>query len=357
MSFELIIEQLKAITFSGNSVYGYILAGVIFIGLIIVLKIFQVIILTKLNKLAKKTKTGIDDAVIKIFKEIRPPFYFFVALYFGLSILNLPDWINTAVKALLIIAVVYEVIRACEKLIDCFMEIYLRKMELDGGDEHSRAMVKSARTILRIVLWLLGIVLMLANLGINVTSIVASLGIGGIAIALAIQNILGDIFSSFSIYIDKPFKVGDYIKLGKDSGTVEKIGMKTTRIRTLQGEELVVSNKELTSVRVQNFKQMEERRIAFNLGVVYGLKPEKLEKIPLIIKDIIERETKAKFDRCHFKEYGDFALIFETVFYVSTSEYAVSMDVRQRINLEIYRQFAEEKIEFAYPTQTVFVKK
>jgi small-conductance mechanosensitive channel len=199
--------------------------------------------------------------------------------------------------------------------------------------------------------------LVLSNLDINISSLVASLGIGGIAVALALQNVLGDMFSSFSIYADKPFRVGDFIVIGKDQGTVEKIGMKTTRIRTLQGEELVVSNKELTSTRVQNFKKMKRRRVLFQLGVVYGTKPEQLESISKIIKEIVDKIDGVDYDRCHFSTYGDFSLNFEVVFYVNSSDYADYMNKKEKANLAIYKRFAEEKIEFAYPTQTIFVNK
>lgn len=352
-----IIEQLKEYSIFGNTAYDYLIALAVFIGLIIVLKIIKMLIIGKLRKLAKKTKTDFDDILIEIFSKVKPPFYFFVALYFGIRVLDLPQVAAEAVKVVFIVVLVYEVISGLGKLSDYFVGKYLAKTEGSDDQVTSQSMVKSANMIIKIVLWLLGIVLILANLGINVTSIIASLGIGGLAVALALQNILSDIFSSFSLYIDKPFKVGDYIAIGTDSGTVEKIGLKTTRIRTLQGEELVVSNKELTSTRVQNFKKMEKRRIAFTIGVIYGLKPGQLEKIPAIIKEVIDTAENAEFDRCHFKEYNDSSLDFETVFYVNSAEYVEYMDIRQGINLEIYKKFAAEKIDFAYPTQTVFIEK
>jgi len=211
--------------------------------------------------------------------------------------------------------------------------------------------------IIKIILWIIGLLLILSNLGINITSLVAGLGIGGIAIALALQNILSDLFSSFAIYFDKPFKVGDFIIIGKDMGTVEQIGIKTTRLRALQGEQIVISNQELTSARIQNFKKLSERRVAFELGVVYGTPDDKMKKIPELIEKIIKETKDTRFDRSHFKSFGDFALIFETVYYITSGEYLDYMNAQQEIGLKIKEKFSTEEIEFAYPTQTLFLNK
>jgi len=352
-----LLDSLKNYEIMANSAYDYTLAFLIFVFLMAVLKIVKIVIIGRLRKLAKKTKNDFDDTLIEIFGKVKPPFYFFIALYFGVKSLVIPELAQQAIKALFIIVIVYEIIQGLAKLSDYFVQKYLAKIESEEDKEHSQAMVKAASMIVKILLWVLGILIVLANLGINVTSIIASLGIGGIAVALAIQNILSDIFSSFSIYIDKPFKVGDFIVVGADMGNVEKIGLKTTRIRTLQGEELVISNKELTSARIQNFKKMEERRVVFNLGVTYETDAKKLAQIPEIIKNIVDPIQGVEFDRCHFKEYGDFSLNYEVVFFVKSADFAEYMDLRQQINLEIFNQFAKAKIDFAYPTQTLFVKK
>lgn len=352
------IEQLKSIEFYHNSGYDYFLALAIFVGLIIVLKIFQAFILLKLKNLAKKTKTDFDDVMIEIFRKVKPPFYFFVALYFGIKMLVLPNLLESVISVLFIIAIVYEVIRGLERLVDYFMDKYLARIE-KSEESHatSVSMVKTLKLFFRIGLWMVGIIMVLGNLGVNITSLVASLGIGGIAIALALQNILSDIFSSFSIYMDKPFVVGDFIQVDTNRGTVEKIGIKSTRIRTPEGEELIVSNQELTTARVQNFRRMQKRRNQFNLGVVYGISSEKLEKIPGLIKDIVNSVDGAEFDRCNFASYGDSSLNFEVVYFVSSREMRDFMDVNEKVNLEIYKRFEKEKIEFAYPTQTIILEK
>ena len=208
----------------------------------------------------------------------------------------------------------------------------------------------------RLILWVIVLLLVLDNLGVNITGLVAGLGIGGIAVALALQNILGDLFASLSIVLDKPFVIGDFVVVDTLSGTVEHIGLKTTRIRSLSGEQLIFSNNDLLKSRIRNYKRMSERRIVFSFGVVYQTPLEKLKAVKEIVGDIIEKVENARFDRVHFKEYGDSALNFEVVYFVSTPDFNIYMDVQEVINLEIFRRFQEEGIEFAYPTSTVYVQ-
>jgi small-conductance mechanosensitive channel len=209
--------------------------------------------------------------------------------------------------------------------------------------------------VLRVAVWSFVFLLALDNLGIDITALVAGLGIGGVAVALATQNILGDLFASVSIMLDKPFVVGDFLNVDEYLGSVEKIGIKTTRLRSLSGEQLVFSNNDLLNSRIRNFGRMFERRVVFSLGVTYQTPAEKLKRIPGIAREAIELQERVRFDRAHFQKYGDFALIFEMVYYILSADYNVYMDIQQSINLFIFERFAEEKIEFAYPTQTLYV--
>ena len=352
------IGQLKDFNFWNNSGYEYALALVILVGAVIVLKIFQVVILSRLRKLAKKTKTDLDDVLIEVFTAVKPPFYFVIALYIGIKVLTLPDLLTKIVDIVFLVVIVYEIVHGLQKIIDYLIRKLLEKnQDKKAEKQYSEAMVKALSMIIKLSLWGVAIVLILSNLGINVTSLVASLGIGGIAIALALQGILSDTFSSFSIYVDKPFQIGDYITVGADSGTVERIGLKSTRLRTLQGEEMVISNTELTSARISNFKKMQKRRVVVILGVTYETAAEKLKKSPVMLQSIVEKEEKTKFSRCHFKEYADSSLNFELVYEVTSKEYDVYMDINQKINFAIFERFGKEKIDFAYPTQTIFVNK
>lgn len=311
--------------------------------------------LTRLRKLSARTKTDFDDTLIKIFLDLRPPFYLVIALYFAIQPFSFPDIVSRIISGLLVVVIVYEVIKATGEIINYLIKKYLGRK--DGDDHQGESIAKTAKIIVKIALWILGIIVILSNLGVDVTSLVASLGIGGLAVALALQNILKDVFSSFSIYVDKPFREGDFIVIGEDKGVVQKIGLKTTRVKTLQGEELVISNQELTSARVQNFKKMEKRRVSFRIGVTYSTPEAKLKKIPEIIESIITNKEKTEFDRCHFFEYADSSLIFEIVFYINSPEYNAYMDIRQSINIEIYTAFKKLGVEFAYPTQTILLDK
>jgi len=226
----------------------------------------------------------------------------------------------------------------------------------NGNDQAAHSAQHLVRLFLLTAVWSVVLLLFLDNLGINVTALVTGLGIGGIAIALALQNILGDLFASLSIILDKPFEIGDFIAVGELKGNVERIGIKTTRLRSLTGEQLVFSNSDLLSSRIQNFKRMFERRVSFQIGVTYETPLEKLEEISALLKQIVESKEKVRFDRAHFQSLGDFALIFEIVYFVSSSEYNVYMDIQQSINIEIMQKLSAIGVEFAYPTQKLFLR-
>jgi small-conductance mechanosensitive channel len=207
------------------------------------------------------------------------------------------------------------------------------------------------------VICIISFLFILNNLGVNITSLAAGLGVGGLAVAFALQGVFADLFASISIYLDRPFNVGDYIVIGADSGTVKKIGLKSTRITTLQGEELVVSNKELTETRVKNYKRMRKRRVAFYFGVEYGTGYTKLDKIPKIIEKIIKSVKDVDFDRANFTEFGDSALNFEVIMYINNRDYTIYRQIQEKINLKIVQEFNKEKISMAFPTQTIHLKK
>ncbi|MDD2935118.1 MAG: mechanosensitive ion channel family protein [Candidatus Pacebacteria bacterium] len=338
----------------GNTVLDYIYAVGIFAGLVLFFKAFQYIVLRRLKKAAEKTETDIDDTLIKIVHDLKPPFYYFLAFYLATYSLYVVGWFKTAIGVILTLVVIYQIVAVTKILTEYILN---KKVAKNDEDEESvDAAINIIGKIVQFALWLVGLLMILSNLGINITSLVAGLGIGGIAIAFALQSILEDLFSSFTIFFDKPFKVGDFIIVGGDAGTVEKIGIKTSRIRTVQGEELVVSNKELTSTRIQNFKRMEERRGLFSFGVTYETPVSKLRQIPVYVKQIVESVKDVRFDRAHFKDFGDSALNYEVVYYINSSAYADFMDAQQEMNLKIMEKFEQEGIEMAYPTRTVFVK-
>jgi small-conductance mechanosensitive channel len=206
----------------------------------------------------------------------------------------------------------------------------------------------------RLTVFSLGFLIIVDQIpGVNLTALVASLGVGGIAVALALQNILADLFASLTISLDKPFLLGDFIKVDGFLGVVEKVGLKTTRIRSLAGEQLIFSNNDLLSSRIQNYKRMQERRVAFTIGVTYDTPPDKLRRIPGKVREIVEDLEDTRFDRAHFKSHGSYSLDFEIVYYVHGPDYNLYMDRQQAINLAIHEYFSEIEVDFAFPTQTL----
>lgn len=349
-------EVLNRVVFN-NTVLEYLIALGVFVLALIVLKAFKMILLAKIKKLAKGTKTHYDDLVINMIDSVGWSFYFFFALYFALKFINVPTIVESISYYLLLIVGIYYVVRGFQGLIDYGFNRILEKRTVETDKPIDPTMINLFKKISKIALWGLAVIILLQNLGYNISTLVAGLGIGGLAIAFAIQNILGDIFASFTIYFDKPFEIGDFIIVGKDMGTIKKIGIKSTRIQTLEGQELVVSNKELTNTRINNYKKMEKRRIVFNFGVLYETSSEKLKKIPKIVKEIINKGEKTELDRVHFNKFGDFSLNFEVVYYLDSADYNEYMDKQQEINLALKEEFEKEGIEFAYPTQTIHVNK
>jgi len=350
------MTEILTYAIGNNSVKDYLVALAVFVLAIIALKIFKYVIINKLKKITAKTKTELDDLLIKNVDRVGWPLYLLLSLYIALKFIQIPDFIDTALYYVILVVVTYYVIRGIQDVIDYGThKLVLKKQEEEK--EADTSVIDLLSKILKGALWGVALILILSNLGYDISALIAGLGIGGIAVAFALQNVLGDIFASFSMYFDKPFKVGDFIIVGDDLGVVKRIGIKTTRLQSLWGQETVISNRELTSTRVNNYKKMEKRRIHFTFGVVYETPTKKLKKILEIIKDIFDKIELVDLDRVHFKEFGDFSLNFEVAYYVDTGDYNKYMDAQQEINFAIKEQFEKDGIEFAYPTQTVFVSK
>lgn len=354
MGIDVMREMLTKAYF-GNTVQAYLIALAVFFGVLIGLRILKVVVIRRLHEMAKKTTTDIDDFLVRVLDQIGPAVYFFLPLYVATRSLILNESLDKIFHTVFVIILTIKVIHVLQSITTFLLNRWASRTAED--DLTNALVVRNVSKALKLVLWLVGIVFILDNLGINVTSVVAGLGIGGIAVALAAQSVLGDAFSGFTIFLDKPFRVGDFIIVGDLLGTVEYIGFKTTRIRSLHGEQLIFSNTDLTSSRVRNYKQMQTRRVLFKIGVVYQTSTKQVKEIPEIIKRIIEEHELAKFDRVHFQSYGDFSLVFEIVYFVQTPDYNKYMDVQHFINVRIKEEFEKVGIEFAYPTQQLYVTK
>jgi small-conductance mechanosensitive channel len=343
-------------TYLGNSLQSWILAVVVAIIITIVLKVFSKILIHRVKKHTEKTKTDLDDLIVDLLSKTNFIIVIIFAIFIGSLFLDLNKTLLVVRRSVLIIAILVQVSLWGNGLISYIIKRKLGqyKFETPGS---IITQIKAMGLVSKIALWLLMFLLILDNLGFNITTLVAGLGIGGIAVALALQNVLGDLVASLSIILDKPFVVGDFIILDDYMGSVEHIGLKTTRLRSLSGEQLVFSNNDLLQSRIRNYKRMYERRIVFTIGVTYQTPAKMLEMIPQWIKQIIEDEHNARFDRSHFASYGDFSLNFETVYYLTSPDYNVYMDTQQNINMDIYRKFEQEGVEFAYPTQTLYLNR
>ncbi len=351
------LEFLSSINFWNNSLLDYTYFICFILASFILAKLVSYIFKKYLRVLAKKTKNRIDDILADSFEK--PVLYtlFFLGIFFSFKSLFLtPGFIIVINKIFTTITTVL-ITWGLIKLIHSAIEIYWMPKAKSSKKSLDNNLMPIVKSIISWLIWAIALLFILSNLGFNITSLAAGLGIGGLAIAFALQGVFADLFASISIFLDKPFHVGDYIVIGKHSGTVKKIGIKTTRIETLQGEELVVSNKELTETRIQNYKKMKKRRVVFKLGVEYGTSSKKLKNIPIIIKNIIDKINDVDFDRAHFTDFGDFSLDFEIVMFIDTQDYAIYRNIQHAVNLGIVEAFAKEKIEMAFPTQTVYVKK
>ena len=334
----------------GQSLGQISTAIIVFFVLLLGVKIVRSIFVRKFSILAERTSSTWDDAVLRVVKDISNIFFLLFVLFITTELfLSPPAFLEKIIQGAFIISFAYEAL----KIVQAVVEFGLRKSALGKN----RTSFQGVKLVADIVLWAMGVLIVLDNLGFDITTLAASLGIGGIAIALAAQNILGDLFSSFTIYFDKPFQVGDYIVVGPHEGTVKKIGLKTTRIEALRGEELVISNKELTESRVQNFKKLKTRRVEFEFGVTYDTSAAKLRMIPEIVEEVVSQVEMAEFNRTHFHTFDDSSLGFITVYHVSSGKKIDHMATQQEINLGILEQFEKEKIEMAFPTQTVYLKK
>ncbi len=344
-------KNLKVLegTFLGNTGLDYVLFFATFVALFIFIKAVERVLLDKLRKTDKRKKS-LKTVLIEFVLSIKTSLYLFTA--FVLSLLVLPTVNDQLFRILQIVLSIWITIRLVIG-IQLFIDYILRRKLLDDSDPGTEVAAKNMGTIFKVLLWIVVILFFLSNFGVEVTSLIAGLGVGGVAIAFALQNVLEDLFSSFAIYFDKPFTIGDFIEVDGQWGSVEKIGLKTTRIRALQGEEIVMANRELTDKRIHNFKRLDQRRGVFEFGVTYDTSHEKMKRIPEIVRNIISSEELTEFDRAHFNGFGDSALEYEVAYFVKSDDFKKFRDIHESILLNIKKEFEKEGIDMAFPTRTV----
>ena len=337
----------------GNTPMQWLVALGVTIGMLAVLRVVMAV-MRRLARTDERHHGVTRSWIAALAGSVRLTLLFPLAVYAGERLLVLPGNSERVLRTVVVIALLLQAAIWVQHTITFALGRYQQSRDTQGADD--AAMLSVVSLVGRIILWSLLALLILDALGIDVSAVVAGLGIGGIAVALAAQNILGDLFSSLSIMLDRPFVVGDFIIVGDSMGTVEHVGMKTTRVRSLAGEQLIFSNADILQARIRNYQRMEERRIVFTIGAVYATPYRLVEQIPQLIRTIIEAQELTRFDRSHFARYADSALEFEVVYYVLAPEYNRYMDIQQRINLEIFRQFEDLGIEFAFPSRTLYVQ-
>jgi small-conductance mechanosensitive channel len=311
-------------------------------------------IVQRLLAISQRTETIWDDILADVITATKLPFMLWLSVMAGLTQIDVPASIDhLPYKAMMVLLILQTGIWA-----SCATQSWVRKRlqaSQEAGDGAAITNFGVIAFIVRFLIWIVTLLLLLDNLGVNITTLIASLGIGGVAVALALQNVLGDLFASLSIAIDKPFVVGDFIVVDDLAGTVKHVGLKTTRIQSLSGEELVISNNDLLKSRIRNYKRMAERRIVFGFGVTYDTPPAALEQLASEVRRIIEAQAETRFDRAHFKALGASSLDFEVVYYMLQPDFANYMNAQQAINLALLSYCNSQGIHFAFPTQTVHI--
>lgn len=343
------MEQWLTQIYWGNTLGAYLVALGILVAGIIVLRIIRTVVLQRFRRFSEGTKTDLDDFVLNLLRRSILPLCYAGLVYFILKSLELGEKFAAALHVAMVVVFVFFAVRCVVSVIEYLLTIYLRS----SGKMETNNALRGLMIIIRVLFFTFGLVFLLDNLGYNVATVLTGLGIGGIAIALAAQTILGDLFAYFSILFDRPFEIGDFLIVDDNLGTVEHIGIKTTRIASLSGEQLIYSNKNLTESWIHNYSRMEKRRAVFSFNVSYDTSADTLEAIPGVVKEIITSQQNVAFDRAHFAAFRDSYLYFEAVYYSLSPDYTAYMNVQQAINLAIMRAFEKMDVSFGFPTRTV----
>lgn len=334
-------------TYYENTLQEYLIALGIAAGILLLIAAVRWLVRRKFSR-AADTATPLDDFGLQLARKTKLFLLFLPAIYLGCRALSLPADAWLFIQKTAALSLIAQGALWCSAVVDFWLKRY--RAHRAEVEPEAATTVNAFRVAAIAAIWVVAFLSMISHLGFDITALIAGLGIGGVAVALATQNILGDLFASLSIILDKPFVLGDFIIVGDSMGTVEKIGLKTTRVRALSGEQLILSNGELLKSRIRNFKRMWERRVAFRVGVEYETPADKLEAVPAMVRDVIERQPNTRVDRIHLMTFADSALEFEIVYYVSIPDYNAYADTQQAINLGIIRAFESAGIAFAYPT-------
>jgi small-conductance mechanosensitive channel len=340
-------------TFWGNTLSVWAVALLVTLGVFAVLKLLHLALVRYLGRAATRTTTKLDDGITRVVRRTKWFFFVTVAVYWGTGVLDIDGPTQLLLSRAAFFLVIFQVGLWASSSVRVAAEIWAEGNEA-GSSDGARATFAAAFGFLsNLVIWALVAVFVLSNLGVEVSALLAGLGVGGIAVALAAQNILGDLFASVAIYLDRPFDLGDAVRVDDLAGTVESVGLRSSRIRASTGELVIFPNRKLVEARVRNFRRMTERMISFPLAVTYGTPADKLESIPETVRRAAEGITAVQFERCHFRAYAESWLEFEVSVRIASRDAIVHASAIHELNLAIYRAFEGAGIAFAFPTRTV----
>ena len=340
--------------FLHNPLQVWLTAGITTAVIIVLGLLLRRLLASRLGTIAARTTNQLDDMVVELIRDTRAWIIIALALFAGLSQLAMPDREAKYLESIAKLVLLWQAAVWGGSAITFWLKHYLTH-RTTTQDRASIAMVNTIGIGAKVLLWvLIALTALKSVFGVEITAWITGLGVTGIAVALAVQNILGDLLAALSIVFDKPFDVGDTIGVDTIVGTVEHIGLKTTRLRSISGEQIIVGNADLLKSRLRNYRRMYQRRAVFNLDVTFDTEPAILERLPGIVEEIITAQTPVKFDRCHVASFGESAIRLEAVYFVLDPDYRKYMDIQQAINLEILRRFAAERVSFAFPSRTVY---
>lgn len=332
----------------GNSLYAYALSAATFLFVVWGFLAGRRLLIGRLRALAHLTETDLDDVAVDILEKVKAPECYIVAFFLATRSLEFHYKADRWLHVVVVVVVAYRIVTMLQAAVEYAIH---RTILADGADAAHRDTAQTVTFVVQGFVWIGAVLFVLGNLGFNVTSMVAGLGIGGIAIALAAQSVLGDLLSAAAIYLDKPFTVGEAIKVGDIAGTVEHIGIKTTRVRSVNGEMLVFPNATLTSSRIQNFGNLTERRSVINFSVPAETAPSTLKKIPGHARAAVGKAKDARLDRAHLSAVKEGALEFELVFYVRGTDYAAYMDAQEAVLLDLLENLRLEGVVLCGPAR------
>ncbi|MGV8162190.1 MAG: mechanosensitive ion channel family protein [Candidatus Nanoarchaeia archaeon] len=340
----------------GNSMQQYAVALIYFIAAVLILKLASYVFIKILEKFCTSKKARVQESVVALLKALQLPLFIIIGIKIASAHIALHSTIIKVLDYALLVIVTYYSVRAIIFVVRQGAKRVIEKREREDKDTDTHLLNFFMRVVYG-VLWIAAFLFILSQFGVDVSKVLTGLGIAGIAVAFALQNVLSDVFASVSIYFDKPFKPGEYIEFEGQEGTVIRTGIKSTRIKILRGEEVSISNRILTDYKIHNMDRMEKRRIDADLQIKYGTPRKKLEKIPKLLEVAIKKVKGAEFTRCHIKTFKEYSIEVELIYFAKTNDYKTYMDVQHAANLEILKVFEKEKIEFAFPTQVVQLEK